>query len=946
MSDELYHYGTQYHSGRYPYGSGDNPNQRGTSLIESIKKLERDGFNDVQIAEGMGISTTELRKVRSLDKSLNSMSKRNQALDLHDKGMSGSAIAEQMGLSSESSVRSLLDPVLTARAKIVFDVADSLRNAVDKKEYIDVGKGMEVHLGVSKTKMDNAVFLLEKNGYEVQYHNTEQNSGKKTSMKILAKSGPDDKESRTARWLAGEKAVKEDRVRMVDDHYTDYGRTKLGIEPPVSISRDRILVRYKEDGGGNQDGMIQLRRNVPDLSLGEKHYAQVRIAVDGTHFMKGMAIYTNNIPDGKDVIYNSNKPRGSDKVFKKMEADPDNPFGSSIIQRKYIDPVDGKEKLSAINRIGSGEKVNEEGAWSNWKKSISSQILSKQQPEVAKKQLKQAADIKKDEFDDINSITNPTIKKKLMLDFADGCDSAAVELAAAAMPRQSSKVLLAFDSIKEKEIYAPSYKDGEVVVLIRHPHGGIFEIPTLTVNNRNKEAIDVLGKTSVDAVVINPKVAKKLSGADFDGDAVIVIPNKDGLIKTSGSKESAAIKSLREFDPGEKYSLPEDAPKMTDKTKELQMGIVSNLITDMTIKGASEDKIARAVKHSMVVIDAVKHHYDYKQSEIDHNIAALKKEFQSSPDNSKAGGAATIVSRAGSEKRVPQRKEQYKIDPTTGKKVYEYYTNEFYINKQGQKRRVTVNSAEEAKALGGRSFLVTVDDKKGNKIKDPITGKFTYFDKKQVPVYMTTKSTKMAEVDDAFELASDLRMDKIYAAHANELKSLANQARLIHLETPEIKYSKSAHQTYLKEVEHLDAQLRVAGYNKPLERRALLASNQNISTKKRANPDMTPAVLKKMKGQSIIEMRNRTGAGKKEIILSDREWEAIQAGAVSSSKLKDIMLNMKADKLKARAMPRENVLMTSARTARAKSMMNAGATTSEIAEALGVSESTLMRSLK
>ena len=52
------------------------------------------------------------------------------------------------------------------------------------------------------------------------------------------------------------------------------------------------------------------------------------------------------------------------------------------------------------------------------------------------------------------------------------------------------------------------------------------------------------------------------------------------------------------------------------------MGKISNLITDMTLLGASEDKLARAVRHSMVVIDDEKHHLDYKQSEKDNNIAA------------------------------------------------------------------------------------------------------------------------------------------------------------------------------------------------------------------------------------------------------------------------------------------------------------------------------------
>lgn len=62
---------------------------------------------------------------------------------------------------------------------------------------------------------------------------------------------------------------------------------------------------------------------------------------------------------------------------------------------------------------------------------------------------------------------------------------------------------------------------------------------------------------------------------------------------------------------------------------EKQLDVVSNLITDMTIKGATDEELCRAVKHSMVVIDAVKHKLGYKQSEIDNDIESLKKKYQS-----------------------------------------------------------------------------------------------------------------------------------------------------------------------------------------------------------------------------------------------------------------------------------------------------------------------------
>jgi hypothetical protein len=146
---------------------------------------------------------------------------------------------------------------------------------------------------------------------------------------------------------------------------------------------------------------------------------------------------------------------------------------------------------------------------------------------------------------------------------------------------------------------------------VRYPHGGTFEMPELTVNNQNREARSILSDKvkghARDAVGINSKVAARLSGADFDGDTVLVIPNDRRSVKTS-----APLKELKDFDPQKRYPGYEGMKVMSDKQK--QMGDVSNLITDMTILGANPAEIARAVKHSMVVIDAEKHKLNYKQS--------------------------------------------------------------------------------------------------------------------------------------------------------------------------------------------------------------------------------------------------------------------------------------------------------------------------------------------
>jgi len=866
------HYGTPRRSGRYPWGSGNDSEQRNKSFLGYVDALKREGLSEVDIASGLGMTTSQLRNQKAIQKAKERTELAGEALKLKEKGMSNVAIGKRMAIN-ESSVRALLDPVLQNRSDIATSTASMLRYAVDKKGVIDIGVGVESHIGISRTKLNVSVALLEEEGYKVHYVKTEQlGTGKFTTIKVLAPPGKTYSEIYKNR----------DQIKMITDYSEDSGRSFLGLEPIKSVSRNRVLVRYAEDGGADKDGTIELRRNVDDIALGNSKYAQVRIGVGDQHYMKGMAMYTDNLPNGVDIIYNTNKSKevaNDDVVFKKTKDDQDNPFGTTVRQKHYVDSS-GKKQLSSLNI------VNEEGNWGEWSKSISSQVLSKQSPALAKKQLDLARNLKVEEFDELASLTNPVVKKRLLESFADDADSSAVHLKAAALPRQASHVILPIPSMKENEIYAPNFLNGEAVVLIRHPHGGTFEIPQLRVNNKNPDANSVI-KNARDAVGIHPNVAKKLSGADFDGDTVLVIPNKDGLIKTSPS-----LKALKDFDPREAYPAYEGMPKMSGRSKQMQMGDVSNLITDMTIKGADSNEVARAVKHSMVVIDAEKHTLNYKQSAIDHNIADLKKKYQ----GGERAGASTLVSKAASEIRVPRRKEQFKVDPKTGKKVFQE-TGETFVNAKGKLVR------------------------------------------------KTTTSTRMAETDDAFKLSSGTKMEAIYAAYANQMKTIANKARKLASETKPLVYSPTAKETYRDEVASLKSKLNIAYKNKPHERQAQLLANKIVSTKKQANPDMDASDLKKIKGQALEEARIRTGAKKQKIIITDKEWEAIQLGAVSNNNLTQILLNTDLDGVKVRATPRTSRNITTSKLARAKSMVAAGYTRAEIASALGVSTNTLQEAL-
>lgn len=914
----LEHYGIKRQSGRYPWGSGQDSEQRGRDFLSVIQELRRTGLSDAEIAK---IYDTPDHPFNSSDFRATLTTARNEVKQAeisrayhmkHVKGMSNVEIGKAMGLN-ESSVRALLDPAAKEKADILLATSNMLKDQVAEKGYIQVGVGVEKQLGISDTRLKVALKILEEEGYVVTNVQIDQagSPGNKSTVKVLAPAGTTYKDIVT----------NTDKIRLINEVTDDGGKTWLTLQPPLNIDSKRIGIAYKEDGGADLDGVIQIRRGVDDISLGNSRYAQVRMAVDGTHYLKGMAIYRDDMPPGVDVIFNTNKSNTGNKLdaMKKMERDADgnidkeNPFGSSI--SKQIGKRDASGKLLEVT--SAMNIVNDEGTWDTWSRNLPSQMLSKQSPTLAKSQLDMTYEKKVNQFNEINKLTNPSVKKRLLEAYADEVDSSAVHLKAAALPRQRTQVILPINAMKDNEIYAPNFRNGERVSLVRFPHGGTFEIPELVVNNRNSIAQKILGKgkdAATDAVGINSKVAERLSGADFDGDSVLVIPNNAGRIKST-----SALAGLKNFDPKSEYPAYDgmktmgggkwDAKKGEEvyppgkspsgRTKGFEMGDVSNLITDMTIKGAPPNEIARAVRHSMVVIDAEKHNLNWKLSAEQNGIRALKERYQ----GKKNGGASTLISRATSRTDVEARKKRSAadggfIDKETGKKVY---------------------------VKTGESWV------------DPATGK---------TVYKTTRSQKLVETDDAHTLSSGTVMEKVYADHSNRLKSLANQARKEMVNTSTIPYSPSAKKQYASEVSSLNAKLNRALANAPRERQAQIVANQIISAKKTSRPDMDASELKKVKALALKEARARTGANKVQVDITPDEWKAIQQGAITANKLDAILRNSDVDEVKKLATPRVQPMMSSAKTARAKMMLANGYTQAEVADQLGMSLTTLKDGLK
>lgn len=878
---ELMHYGILRRSGRYPWGSHNNATTRSRKFLDYLKELTDQGLSEAEIAKGLDIKTTQLRAARSLALNAVKQSEIRTAVRLKNKGWSNVKIGERMG-KNESSVRALLDPDAKRKADILIATSEMLKQHVAEKKYVDVGEGTENMLQISNTKLKTALAALQEQGYELHKIKQRTAIGNETTRLVLTAPGVEWKEVR----------ANQDKIQLVADRSEDGGETWAGgIRPPLKISPHRVSVRYGSEGGAEMDGVILVRPGVEDISLGKSKYAQVRIQIGDGHYMKGMAMYSHDLPDGVDLLFNTNKEDTGNKLdaLKKVNTlDPDNPFGAQIWNQ-----ITKKDEKGNVTVTSAMNIVNEEGNWISWSRSMSAQMLSKQKPSFARKQLAATLENKKADLEELKSLTNPTIKRHLLEAFADSTDRAAVKLNAASVPGTYNHVILPVTDLDVGEVYAPNYENGQIVALVRHPHGGPFEIPILRVNNNHPTAKTVIGPESRDAVGIHPKVAERLSGADFDGDTVLVIPNDTGEVVNA-----PALEGLKGFDPKAAYPPYDGMKPIKKSTKQKEMGRVSNLITDMTVAGAPPSEIVRAVRHSMVIIDAEKHNLDYRSSYVDNGIAALRKKYQNDVRTDGKGGSATLLSRANSPTFIPNRKprpasEGGPIDRETGKKVF-VETGETKPNRK--------TGEEELKRTRVKTLSVT---------------------------------------DDAHELSTGHPIEEIYAEHSNAMKKLANEARLELLNTPNLEYSPSARKVYAKEREHLLAQLNEEQAKKPYERQAQAIADVQAKMRIDADPDLESDQIKKIKFVELERARARLGVPRGRITVSPREWDAIQAGAITDSQLRKVIRRADMSVLRDYATPKRKRAVSSTDLALIRRLMDSGHTRAQIANQLGIPLSTL-----
>ena len=902
------HYGTPRHSGRYPWGSGENPYQHSGDFLARVEKLQKEGYSEKEIADKVNCSLKELRTYKAIAKAERRADDVGRVQNMNKKGLSKSEISKITGLPY-STVELYLKESADAKRTSAQDTADYLKQQIKEKGIIDVGLGVELDLNVSRNNIDEAIIILKAEGYPVYPRriNNPTNPDVSTTYLLACPEGTE-----------YEEVYKPGAIHSIKDYTShDGGKTFKTFQYPESLDSSRMKIRYADEGGKERDGLIEIRPGVEDLSLGNSHYAQVRILVDGTHYIKGMAVYNPDLPEGCDILVNSNKGRDvpimgpkNNTHLKPIKNDPTNPFGSLILPKgqSYYIGEDGKEHLSLIN------KRQDEGDWYNWDdSSLPAQFLGKQRKQTIDAQLDLAIADKKVEYEEIMSLTNPTVKKKCLETFANDCDSAATHLDAAALPRQKYNVILPLVSVKDDEVFAPGFKDGETVALVRFPHASTTEIPILTVNNKNKEGRKLITTDAIDAVGINKKNADRLSGADFDGDTVLVIPtgrvSKTGRGKVTDIINKEQYPGLKDFDTKTAYPEIPGMKLLGKEDQQKKMGEVSNLIMDMTLKGAPPEDMEKVIKHSMVIIDAEKHRLNYKQSEIDNNIKALEKEYKGHYDeNGKfTTGASTLLTRANAEVNVPKRRGQARINPD------------------------------------GSLFYLTAPD-----------SELYYTDSKGNKVMRTQKSTQMMETDDPYSLSSGTPVENSYAHFSSVMKSMANNSRKEMLATPSLKYSPEAAQEYSKEVQSLKTRLLNAEKNKTRERMAVAYASdrtkERLSIYKEENPGASKSDIskerKKISQQEIEAGRAKYNSKRSMLKLSDREWEAIQKGAIHESTLKRIMNNMDKGDLYSRALPKTQVQLTPMKINKMESMRSNGYTTAQISEALGVSTSTVQRYLR
>ena len=259
--------------------------------------------------------------------------------------------------------------------------------------------------------------------------------------------------------------------------------------------------------------------------------------------------------------------------------------------------------------------------------------------------------------------------------------------------------------------------------------------------------------------------------------------------------------------------------------------------------------------------------------------------------------------------------------------------------------------------ISRRKQTIQVPETKGSGVIDKETGEVhykesgrEYVDKKGKTVRATKNEKLILATPDVNDLSSGTVVEKLYADYANDMKALANRCRRSTFDddgsTIRLKKNPEAAKVFSSEVDSLDKKLISAKMNAPIERQANLMANSKLRVAKQDNPDMGKDEEKKLRQIYIEEARTNLGARSRKITAIDitpKEFEAIQAGAISDSKLTEILKYTDMTHLKQMAMPRQTKELSSAKQGKVRNMLASGFTNQEIADAMGISVSTVIK---
>ena len=195
--DILMHYGMPRRSGRYPWGSGEDPYQHSGDFLSRIEELKKTGWTETpeNIKKEFGLTTTQYRTEKANAKDERRMLDVARAKSLKEDGLGATEIGRIMG-KNESTIRSLLNESSEIKMKKARETADFIKEQIEKKGMIDVTSGVERELGVSKEKLNQALKLLEEEGYPIYKGGIPQatNPGQQTNQRVICKPGTDHKD--------------------------------------------------------------------------------------------------------------------------------------------------------------------------------------------------------------------------------------------------------------------------------------------------------------------------------------------------------------------------------------------------------------------------------------------------------------------------------------------------------------------------------------------------------------------------------------------------------------------------------------------------------------------------------------------------------------------------------------------------------------------------------